>query len=469
MTDAVIPTFLSNYTSSALYIHPGGIEENIPIVKCPKKGEIDGAEEEEGILKAFNGWWATTPAARSGTVKPRWNSAARTGSVWNHFREVAHLRTGRPYVYCLNCGNLLTHPSAGSKGDIGTKHLLNHLRSQACLRSNSLHEGLPLPELQRNANQETGALSYSQQVYERELVQVVLDNNWSFRTVERPSFQRFIRVLRPDAVITTRYKFTEMIQEQFKNTKNSLLEDVGKETRISIALDAWSASNHLSFLAIKSYYIAADWELKETLLDFIPMRGSHTGVSMATEVVAVLKATNKIRQLLAVTCDNAANNGTLTRSLEQKLRDDRIRWSSKENTIPCLAHIINLVVQDIIQALKISSPLGDEQIKNLQQRHVGDIEAAISVPNSLRKGCTVLSHKFITYLRLRRFVPSALQLTSPLNDLSALLQHNTIYQPGSDCMLFGMLRLDGIQPTTCAKEPSNSRSTLMSGLSRSLH
>lgn len=199
------------------------------------------------------------------------------------------------------------------------------------------------------------------------------------------------------------------------------------------------------------------------------MRGSHTGVSMATEVVAVLKATNKIRQLLAVTCDNAANNGTLTRSLEQKLRDDRIRWSSKENTIPCLAHIINLVVQDIIQALKISSPLGDEQIKNLQQRHVGDIEAAISVPNSLRKGCTVLSHKFITYLRLRRFVPSALQLTSPLNDLSALLQHNTIYQPGSDCMLFGMLRLDGIQPTTCAKEPSNSRSTLMSGLSRSLH
>lgn len=76
MTDAVIPTFLSNYTSSALYIHPGGIEENIPIVKCPKKGEIDGAEEEEGILKAFNGWWATTPAARSGTVKPRWNSAA---------------------------------------------------------------------------------------------------------------------------------------------------------------------------------------------------------------------------------------------------------------------------------------------------------------------------------------------------------------------------------------------------------
>jgi hypothetical protein len=182
----------------------------------------------------------------------------------------------------------------------------------------------------------------------------------------------------------------QMVQDQFEITKASLLKDVGKQTKISIALDAWSASNHLSFLAIKSYHINQNWSLKETLLDFIPMRGSHTGVSMATEVLKVLKSTSKARQLLAVTCDNAANNNTMTRNLEQKLREDRIKWTSKENTIPCLAHIINLVVQDIIQALKLSTSAEDEHVRTLQPRHINNIETAISVPNSLRKARTII-------------------------------------------------------------------------------
>jgi hypothetical protein len=194
--------------------------------------------------------------------------------------------------------------------------------------------------------------------------------------------------------MVSRYKFQKMFWDQFQEAKASLLNDLGNATRISIALDAWSANNHLSFLAIKGYYINTSWQLQEKLLDFIPMRGRHTGVSMAEEVLQVLSEMTTKRRLLAITCDNASNNSTLARAVRLKLQDDDILWSAEENTVPCLAHIINLVVQDIIQHLKLAATT--EDIGTLQKRHVQEVEVQISVPNSIRKVCPLLSHRFIT-------------------------------------------------------------------------
>ena len=101
-------------------------------------------------------------------------------------------------------------------------------------------------------------------------------------------------------------------------------------------------------------------------------------------------------RLLAVTCDNASNNGTLTRTLQATLEEDRISWSSVENTIPCLAHIINLVVQDIIKHLQLAASAEVEEGETLQRRHVEEIMPQSSVLNSLRKVCLYLSHLLIT-------------------------------------------------------------------------
>jgi hypothetical protein len=116
-------------------------------------------------------------------------------------------------------------------------------------------------------------------------------------------------------VLISCYKFSNIFQDQFRAAEAALLRDLGKDTKLSIALDAWTASNHFSLLAIKRYYINNDWRLREVLLDSILMRGKHTGVSMAREVLQVLKATNTTKKLLAVTCANASNNSTLSRTL----------------------------------------------------------------------------------------------------------------------------------------------------------
>jgi len=117
---------------------------------------------------------------------------------------------------------------------------------------------------------------------------------------------------------------------------------------------------------------------------------------MALCLLQVLSETHTKPRLLAITCDNASNNTTLTRTLETTLDDENISWNSNENTIPCLAHVINLVVQDIIQSLRLEAltDIGTEE--PLERRHIEGISAQLSVPNSLRKVRLYLSHTFIT-------------------------------------------------------------------------
>jgi hypothetical protein len=126
------------------------------------------------------------------------------------------------------------------------------------------------------------------------------------------------------------------------------------------------------------------------------MRGKHSSALIAEEVIRVLINTKTTHQLLGLTCDNASNNNVLSRLLEESLEKQGFTWSAKENTIPCLAHVIDLVVQDIILHLKLSAAYDEQLGGTLQQHHIRDISTGISVPNSLRKVYLVLSHLFIT-------------------------------------------------------------------------
>ena len=144
-----------------------------------------------------------------------------------------------------------------------------------------------------------------------------------------------------------------MFLNQYNLAVAATLYNLSKGTKISITLDAQSAANYLSFLAINRYYINNNQQLKETLLNFLLLRRSHTRESIAVEVLQVIKHTNTTQKLLAITCDNASNNSTLTQSIQHKLLDKDIAQSPSKNLILCLAYIINLIMQDIIYYLKL--------------------------------------------------------------------------------------------------------------------
>lgn len=78
---------------------------------------------------------------------------------------------------------------------------------------------------------------------------------------------------------------------------------------------------------------------------------------MANIVYQILEEYNLTQRLHCITSDNASNNYALTRELSNKLRRHAgIEWNHQTHHLPCLAHVINLLVKKLISAIKKKTP-----------------------------------------------------------------------------------------------------------------
>lgn len=71
--------------------------------------------------------------------------------------------------------------------------------------------------------------------------------------------------------------------------------------KISFALDAWTSPNILGFLGITCHYIDANWKLRDILLDFVYLEGSHSGENLANAFLKCLeekKIFTKVKYIL---------------------------------------------------------------------------------------------------------------------------------------------------------------------------
>ena len=85
------------------------------------------------------------------------------------------------------------------------------------------------------------------------------------------------------------------------------------------------------------------------------MHGAHTGEYMTGILYKVLERFSITKQLLCIPIDNAGNNGMMQKELEELLNNLDINnsWSSNSTKIPCLAHVIQLVVKAILGVFNI--------------------------------------------------------------------------------------------------------------------
>ena len=100
--------------------------------------------------------------------------------------------------------------------------------------------------------------------------------------------------------------------------------------------------------------------------------GIHSGENLASIVSELLRELGLRQKLLAITADNASNNGTLVDHLHKELLcefDDYLdpdleisggspkplmRFRGQKHYIRCSAHTLNLIVKDLLNYLKVS-------------------------------------------------------------------------------------------------------------------
>jgi hypothetical protein len=121
------------------------------------------------------------------------------------------------------------------------------------------------------------------------------------------------------------------------------------------------------------------------------MHGAHTGENMADLLGSALEELGIEHKILTITADNATNNESLMSELYFNLKEkflgvretDAFHFQGADSYIRCLAHVLNLIVSDILSALKS-----------------GDHKTAVTACDLMQENKDIGMHSVLSRLRI---------------------------------------------------------------------
>jgi hypothetical protein len=108
------------------------------------------------------------------------------------------------------------------------------------------------------------------------LVEWIISSQHPFTLVEELKFIDYVHTLHPDVLLVSADTIKRRIMDLYTNNIIKIQEafqDVSG--KISFTIDIWTSPSTKSFLAITAHYIDKDWNLKNTLIDFVQIFGKN--------------------------------------------------------------------------------------------------------------------------------------------------------------------------------------------------
>ena len=171
---------------------------------------------------------------------------------------------------------------------------------------------------------------------------------------------------------------------------------------ITISFDNWTADNGLDFLGVTAHYLDASLCPRAILLGLRDTRGSHSGGSIAEEVLRVINDFDIAEKVEYFMADNATANDRAIRVLSGSLDID-----PEHDRLRCGAHVINLVAKAVLYGTDNDAIDQEEREDCLSDsRHVAALEAVVrsepleeALQTWRRKGPVGKLHNLVTHIQ----------------------------------------------------------------------
>jgi hypothetical protein len=211
----------------------------------------------------------------------------------------------------------------------------------------------------------------NKRIFRRLLAQFILSANVAERIVENTHFRKLLVYLEPtiqEDLIGRNTMGREIVRLWYskrEDLKFQLGRHIASGGMISLTLDGWTSISQQGYLAITAHYAqrlgSRPTELKETLLAFEPVLGSHNASNLSAVILSTLEAFGINERIRAITSDSASVNTATFQALEDSGRMGN--FTVKNCTVRCMAHAMNLSAQKILSVLdKDTDPINEEAL-----------------------------------------------------------------------------------------------------------
>ena len=199
------------------------------------------------------------------------------------------------------------------------------------------------------------------------LVQLLTTEQLAFSKVESTAFRELLEYLQPSlrGHIPSRRSVVRYISFAYEKSINVVQAALAKSTtRINLSFDLWtSPGRRLSLLGCVAHYLDINWKPQSVLLSLLRMSGTHTGVSIAKQLKAILDHFRISEKFGYAIADNASENTACLNHLSELLNIDL-----DKRRVMCIGHVINLVAQECLFGSDVEA--FEEEIQNATAEEV---------------------------------------------------------------------------------------------------
>jgi len=263
-------------------------------------------------------------------------------TVWNHFTRMDNHDAKK--AKCRYCNKV--YSNAGSS----TSNMWNHIKRA---HPKALYTTPVAGPIELFFGASPSVQPYSHDKFKELLTEWVICDSLPFTTVESSYFRKVVHLLNPSAKVPSRDTLKRDIVNMFMEKKEmvrKILRDA--PGRLSFTVDLWTSPNIKSFMGITAHWVDNEWSLKSTIVDFIHVQGVHSGRNLATAFKDVCLDFGILDKVNTITVDNASNNDTFLSAFEALCREEGATFTKKSGHVRCIAHIVNIAMQELLRALK---------------------------------------------------------------------------------------------------------------------
>ena len=268
-----------------------------------------------------------------------------TSKIWNDFDRVE--TDGEHRAICKHCQRDF---SGSSKS--GTTHLKNHLKRCSAIKSEESREEMISPS-------QTGDLKYPIVIYRNsvfdeeksslDVVRMIIKHGYPLNMIEHERFSIFVENLQPRFKLPSRDTLKAGILRVYGEEKEKLRKYFEMlSCRFHLILNFLTCHDKKNRYCCFTLQFSEDGlKLKKKILALKSLENNYTGETLCETVKGLLLEWKINKKLCTVTVEHSSSNNNMVHNL--------ITWLDHQGYpphkrklfhIPCITHIINLLVQD---------------------------------------------------------------------------------------------------------------------------